>query len=62
MERKKIVRIAMKITEAIIGILKQEFGEKDENKRSKAKKVRKDSRTSAFSTIKGDHNGQSEGR
>ena len=62
MERKKIVKIAVRITEAIIGILKDEFGEKDENKRSKTKKVRKDSRTSTFSAIKGDHNGQSEGR
>ncbi len=46
MERKRIVRIAMKITEAIIGILKDEFGEKDENRQKKIKKVRKNRRTS----------------
>ena len=45
MERKKIVRIAMRITEAIIGILKDEFGEKMRINRSKTKKVRKTSRT-----------------
>ena len=41
MESKQIVRIAMKITEAIIGILKDEFGDKNENQQKKAKKVRK---------------------
>ena len=41
MERKRIVRIAMKITEAIIGILKDEFGDKNESRQKKAKKVRK---------------------
>ncbi len=46
MERKKIVKIAVRITEVIIGILKDEFGEKDENKQKKNKKVRKNRRTS----------------
>ena len=39
MERKKIVRITMKITEAIIGIIKEEFGDKDENRQKKNKKI-----------------------
>ena len=39
-EKKKIVRIAMRITEAIINILKEELGESDENGEKETKKVR----------------------
>jgi hypothetical protein len=35
----------MKMTESIIGILKDEFGDKDENRQKKTKKVRKAGRT-----------------
>ena len=39
-EKKRIVRIAMRTTEAIISILKEELGENDENRQKKTKKVR----------------------
>lgn len=50
MERKQIIRIAMRITESIIEILKEEFGNdekgnrKNENKHKKTKKSIKSSR------------------
>ena len=56
MERKKIVRIAMKITEEIIGILKQEFGDKNENRQKKAKKVRKTNRKAVSRVSDGNSN------
>lgn len=50
MESKKMIRIAMKISEAIIEILKEEFGDnkkgrsRDENKERHVKRNRKTSR------------------
>ena len=48
MEKTKIVRIAMKITEAIISILKDELNGKDKSKNADKKKkdsrIRKDGR------------------
>lgn len=55
-EKKKIVRIAMKMTESIIGILKDEFGDKNESRQESIKKVRKAGRTSHSRVHSGNDN------
>ena len=56
MDKNKIVRIAMRITEAIITILKEDLGEKDENRQKKTKTVRKSGGKAVSRVRTGDSN------